>query len=70
VITAASFERHGVSLPLDRVAEICHKYDVAELSVFGSVLRDDFGPESDIDVMAVFRHDDFGPWMARLQQLA
>ncbi len=44
-------------------------YDVVELSVFGSILRDDFRPESDIDFMAVFRQDDYGPWMSRLQQL-
>ena len=31
-------------LPLDRIAELCRKYDVVELSVFGSPLRDDFGP--------------------------
>jgi len=69
VITTGSFERHGVSLPLGRIAEICRKYDIAELSVFGSVLRDDFGPRSDIDFMAVFRHDNYGPWMAKIQQL-
>lgn len=67
--TASFFKRHDITLPLDRIAEICEKYDVVELSIFGSVLRDDFGPESDIDIMAVFRHDDYGPWMARLQQL-
>ena len=54
---------------MERVAEIGRKYDVVELSVFGSVLRDDFGPESDVDFLAVFRHDDYGPWIARLQQL-
>ena len=69
MITAASLERHGVSLPLDQIAETCRKYDVVELSIFGSVLRDDFGPESDIDFLAVFQHDDYGPWMARVQNL-
>ena len=54
---------------LDRIAEICRKYDVVELSVFGSVLRDDFGPESDVDAMAVFKHDDYGPWMGKLQAM-
>jgi Nucleotidyltransferase domain len=48
-------------LPLDKIAETCRKYDVIELSIFGSVLRDDFGPESDIDFMAVIRNDDYGP---------
>ncbi len=65
----APFERHGIYLPLDRIAEICRTLDVVELSIFGSVLRDDFGPESDIDSMAVIRNDDDGPWMSRIQQL-
>jgi predicted nucleotidyltransferase len=67
VIADAPFNRHGISLRSDRIAEICRKYDVVELSVFGSVLRDDFGPDSDIDFLAVFRHDDYGPWMAKVQ---
>ena len=56
-------------LPLDKIAEICRTYDVVELSIFGSVMRDDFGPESDIDFMAVIRNDEYGPWMSRVQQL-
>ncbi len=53
-------------LPLDRIAELCRKYHVVELSVFGSFLRDDFGPESDIDLLAIFQDDDYGPWMGDL----
>jgi predicted nucleotidyltransferase len=33
------------------------------------VLRDDFGPESDIDFMTVIRNDDYGPWMSRVEQM-
>jgi uncharacterized protein len=36
-----------------RLAEICERFQVAELLLFGSVLRDDFGPDSDIDVLYV-----------------
>jgi predicted nucleotidyltransferase len=67
--TTASFTRHGITLPLDRIAELCREYDVAELSVFGSLLREDFGPESDIDFLVVFQGDDYGPWMGKLQRL-
>jgi predicted nucleotidyltransferase len=67
--TTASFTRHGIKLPLDRIAELCREYDVAELSVFGSLLREDFGPESDIDFLVVFQGDDYGPWMGKLQRL-
>ena len=33
------------------VAEFCKRWDVSELALFGSVLRNDFGPESDVDVL-------------------
>lgn len=42
---------HGVPIESDAVADLCRRYGVASLSVFGSVLRDDFGPESDVHVL-------------------
>lgn len=42
------------------VAEFCRRWKIVELSLFGSVLRDDFGPDSDVDVLAVFEAD--APW--------
>ena len=41
----------------DAIAEFCKRWQVAELSLFGSVLRDDFGRESDIDVLVEFEPD-------------
>ena len=67
VTTAIS--RHGITLPIDRIAEICERYDVRELSVFGSLLRDDFAPDSDIDLLVTFRDDDPGPWMSKLNRM-
>jgi uncharacterized protein len=61
-----TISRHGITLPTDRIAEVCRRYGVQELSVFGSLLRDDFGPESDIDFLVVFGDDDHGPWMEKL----
>ena len=40
---------------MDEIAAFCRKWDVAELAVFGSILREDFGPESDVDVLIAFR---------------
>lgn len=37
-----------------RIAELCRRYGVAELALFGSVLRDDFGTDSDVDVLVSF----------------
>jgi predicted nucleotidyltransferase len=43
-----------VDLPLEKIAEICRKYRVRELSIFGSALRGDFGTESDVDLLVDF----------------
>ena len=61
--------RHGITLPADQIADLCREHDVLELAVFGSFLREDFGLESDIDFLAVFKNDDLGPWMGKLQRL-
>jgi len=56
----------SIVLPLDAIAELCRKYELEELAIFGSALRDDFGPDSDMDFLAVFKDDDYGPWMGKL----
>lgn len=38
----------------DRIAEFCRRYHIRRLALFGSVLRDDFGPQSDVDVLVEF----------------
>ena len=58
-----------LDLPLNRIIELCKKYTVKELSAFGSVLRDDFRPDSDVDFLVVFEHDDYGPWMSKMTDL-
>lgn len=44
------------AIPIDhtQIADFCRRHHVRKLSFFGSVLRDDFGPESDIDVLVEF----------------
>jgi len=41
----------------DELVAICRRRAVRHLALFGSVLRDDFGPDSDIDVLVEFDHD-------------
>ena len=48
----ASFDR--IAIPSERIAEFCERWGVAELALFGSVVRDDFGPDSDVDVLVSF----------------
>jgi uncharacterized protein len=45
---------HGIAIPEQQLAELCRRYHVRELALFGSVLRDDFRPDSDIDVLVEF----------------
>ncbi|MGH2633592.1 MAG: nucleotidyltransferase family protein [Tepidiformaceae bacterium] len=40
-----------IDLPEELIAEFCQKWQIAELAVFGSVLRDDLRPDSDLDVL-------------------
>lgn len=55
----------GVRLDIDRHAleEFCLRWKIRELSLFGSVVRDDFGPDSDVDVLVTFQDDaDWSLW--------
>jgi len=52
----------GVRIPIDRdrVADFCRRWRIREFSLFGSVLRDDFRPDSDVDILVTFDPD--APW--------
>lgn len=43
-----------IDIPMDKIVEFCHKWKISEFSLFGSVLRDDFRPDSDVDVLVTF----------------
>ena len=43
-----------VSIPTENIAEFCRKNHIRKLAVFGSALRDDFRPDSDMDVLVEF----------------
>lgn len=47
----------NIEMPEDKVVDFCRKWKIVELSLFGSVLRDDFGPHSDVDVLVKFAPD-------------
>jgi len=46
-----------VDIPREDIEAFCRKWRIAEMALFGSVLRDDFHPESDIDVLIEFAED-------------
>ena len=43
-----------IAIDPERIADFCRRHHMQRLSLFGSVLRDDFGPESDVDVLVEF----------------
>lgn len=43
-----------IEIPPEQVTEFCRRHRIRKLALFGSVLRDDFGPESDVDVLVEF----------------
>ena len=44
-----------ISIDRETLAEFCRKYHIERLAVFGSALRDDFRPDSDVDVLVEFQ---------------
>lgn len=49
--------KHRVEMPMEEIAALCRRYRVRRLSIFGSALRSDFGPRSDIDLLVEFEPD-------------
>ena len=58
----------AIELPMEKIAEFCDRWQVTEFALFGSVVRDDFRPDSDIDVMVQF-HLDAHPTFSTLDQM-
>jgi uncharacterized protein len=52
-----SVARPRIKVPRKKLEEFCKRNHILKLSFFGSVLRDSFNPESDIDVLVVFDPD-------------
>jgi len=46
-----------MAIDRDKISAFCRKWKVKELALFGSVLREDFGPDSDVDVLVSFEAD-------------
>ena len=47
----------NIRIPRKKIAEFCQQWDVVELSLFGSVLREDFHPDSDVDILVTFANE-------------
>ncbi len=47
----------NIAIPEESLRDFCRRWKIVELALFGSVLRDDFGPDSDIDILVRFAPD-------------
>jgi len=45
---------HGIEMPHERIAAFCRANGIRRLALFGSILRGDFRPESDVDMLVEF----------------
>lgn len=59
----------AIELPVPAIEAICRRRGVRRLALFGSVLRPDFGPESDVDFLADFEPGAEDPWSGHLTEL-
>ena len=50
----------NIEIPQDKIREFCRRWRIQEFAIFGSTLRNDFRPESDVDVLVTFQ--DEAPW--------
>lgn len=53
---------HRISASYEQIVEFCHRWEITEFALFGSVLRDDFRPDSDIDVLLTFSPEQWLTW--------
>jgi uncharacterized protein len=46
-----------IDIPKAKIADFCRRWKIKEFALFGSILREDFRPDSDIDVLVTFEPD-------------
>jgi predicted nucleotidyltransferase len=62
-----------LSVAPEQIAEFCRRWQITELALFGSVVRDDFRPESDVDVMVQYAPEanrGFDTWLQMRDELS
>ncbi len=47
-------KKRNINIPQKKIAEFCQRHHIRRLALFGSALRDDFTPDSDVDVLVEF----------------
>ena len=61
-----------IDVPTEKIRDFCCKWKIKEFSLFGSVLREDFRPDSDVDVLVLLEDDapwDLFDWVDMIEEL-
>ena len=62
-------KKRSIEIPEEQLAAFCKRWQIQELALFGSVLRDDFRPDSDVDFLVTYAPDkEFAAWYAFPEQ--
>ncbi len=62
MVELTSLIRDRIQASPAQIAEFCQRWQITEFALFGSVLRDDFRPDSDIDVLLTFSPEQWLTW--------
>jgi uncharacterized protein len=69
-VTLLKPENVRIDLPLQAIADVCRRFDVEQLQIFGSALSERFSPQSDVDFLVTFQNDDAGDWACKYSEMA
>lgn len=61
-----------IDIPREAIADFCRRWRIIELAIFGSALREDFRPDSDVDILVTLEpgvHWGFEQWLAMRREL-
>ncbi len=61
-----------IVIPKDKIEDFCRRWKVVEFALFGSALREDFRPDSDVDILVSFAEDadwDLYDWVNMIEEL-
>ena len=56
-ISTITSTKPRITIPRKKLAGFCHRWKISELALFGSVLREDFRSDSDVDILVTFAPD-------------
>ena len=61
-----------IDIPKEKIEDFCRRWKIKEMAIFGSALREDFGPESDLDLLVTFSEEarwSLFDWLEMIEEL-